>query len=40
VHDVYFVFRNEQAKGGQNLFVLLTATFESGASSRAGATER
>jgi cytochrome c len=28
VHDVYFVFRNEQAKAGQNLFVLLTATFE------------
>jgi cytochrome c len=32
VHDVYFVFRNEQAKSGQNLFVLLTATFEGGAS--------
>lgn len=28
VHDVYFVFRNEQAKSGQSLFVLLTATFE------------
>jgi cytochrome c len=31
VHDVYFVFRNEQATSGQNLFVLLTATFERGA---------
>jgi cytochrome c len=40
VHDVYFVFRNEQAKGGQNLLVLLTATFESGASSKARATRR
>jgi cytochrome c len=28
-HDVYFVFRNEQAKGEQNLFVLMTARFES-----------
>ena len=28
VHDVYFVFRNETAKEGQNLFVLFTATFE------------
>ncbi|HEU5184381.1 MAG TPA: carbohydrate-binding protein, partial [Gemmatimonadaceae bacterium] len=28
VHDVYFVFRNEGAKEGQNLFVLLTAAFE------------
>ncbi|HJU68785.1 MAG TPA: ThuA domain-containing protein [Gemmatimonadaceae bacterium] len=26
--DVYFVFRNEQAKEGQNLFVLFTAAFE------------
>jgi cytochrome c len=30
-HDVYFVFRNDQAERGRNLFVLLTATFESGA---------
>jgi cytochrome c len=30
-HDVYFVFRNEQAKGEQLLFAVLTATFESGA---------
>jgi cytochrome c len=28
--DVYFVFRNEQAKAGQNLFVLLTAAFMRG----------
>jgi hypothetical protein len=28
LRDVYFVFRNSQAKEGQNLFVLLTATFE------------
>jgi cytochrome c len=27
-HDVYFVFRNGQAKGEQLLFALLTATFE------------
>jgi cytochrome c len=32
-HDVYFVFRNEHAKEGQNLFVLLTAAFETGTSS-------
>jgi cytochrome c len=38
VHDVYFVFRNEQAKTGQNLFVLLTATFESRTSAGAPAT--
>jgi cytochrome c len=31
VHDVYFVFRNDQAEGGRNLFVLLTARFESAA---------
>jgi cytochrome c len=29
VHDLYFVFRNDQAERGRNLFVLLTATFES-----------
>ncbi len=29
IHDVYFVFRNEEAKGEQLLFVLTTATFES-----------
>ncbi|MEO8620130.1 MAG: ThuA domain-containing protein [bacterium] len=27
VHDIYFVFRNPQAKDGQNLLVLTTATF-------------
>lgn len=27
VHDVYFVFRNPQAKEGQNLFIVTTATF-------------
>jgi cytochrome c len=31
VHDLYFVFRNEQARDGQNLFVPSTATFERGA---------
>jgi len=31
VHDVYFVFRNPQAKDGQNLLVLTTATFGNGA---------
>jgi cytochrome c len=39
-HDVYFVFRNEQAAREQNLFVLLTATFESAASTRATTTGR
>ena len=34
VRDVYFVFRNEQAKEGQNLFVLFTAAFERGNRSR------
>ena len=34
VRDVYFVFRNPDAKEGQNLFVLFTAAFERGASSR------
>jgi cytochrome c len=29
VHDVFFVFRNEQAPTGRSLFVLMTATFES-----------
>jgi cytochrome c len=27
VHDIYFVFRNAEAKEGQNLFILTTATF-------------
>jgi cytochrome c len=40
VHDVYFVFRNAQAEGGRSLFILLTATFESGAGSRARAAPR
>jgi cytochrome c len=31
LRDVYFVFRNEAAKEGQNLFVLFTAAFERGA---------
>jgi cytochrome c len=30
VHDVYVVFRNDQVAAAQLLFVLLTATFESG----------
>jgi cytochrome c len=30
VHDVYFVFRNADAKEGQNLFILTTATFGMG----------
>jgi hypothetical protein len=34
VHDLCFVFRNEHAKEGQNLFVLLTAAFVRGAGSR------
>jgi cytochrome c len=34
VHDVYFVFRNENAKEGQNLFVLFTAAFERTGGSR------
>jgi cytochrome c len=40
VHDVYFVFRNEEAASGRSLLVLLTATFEGGAASRAPATRR
>ena len=35
-HDLYFVFRNEQAKSGQNLFVLLTAAFEPAGSRTVG----
>ncbi len=34
LHDVYFVFRNEAAKEGQNLFVLFTAAFERGTDTR------
>jgi len=34
VRDVYFVFRNEEAKEGQNLFVLFTAEFEPGTARR------
>jgi cytochrome c len=34
VHDVYFVFRNENAKEGQNLLVLFTAAFVRAAGSR------
>ena len=30
MRDVYFVFRNEQAREGQNLLVLFTASFERG----------
>jgi cytochrome c len=33
IHDVYFVFRNENVKEGQNLFVLLTAAFVRGTGS-------
>jgi hypothetical protein len=32
MHDVYFVFRNEQAKAQQMLYIVLTATFVSGSS--------
>lgn len=34
MHDVYFVFRNDQAEEGQNVFVLFTAAFERGTRSR------
>jgi cytochrome c len=34
MHDVYFVFRNELAKEGQNLFVLFTAMFVRGSATR------
>jgi cytochrome c len=34
MRDVYFVFRNDEAKEGQNLFVLFTAAFERGTGSR------
>ena len=34
VRDVYFVFRNESAKEGQNLFVLFTAAFVRGTGAR------
>ena len=30
VHDLYLVFRNDQAPAGQMLFIVLTATFEGG----------
>ena len=32
--DVYFVFRSESAKEGQNLFVLFTAAFVRGTAAR------
>ncbi|MEO6526974.1 MAG: ThuA domain-containing protein, partial [Gemmatimonadaceae bacterium] len=32
MHDVYFVFRNEQAKAQQMMLIVLTATFVNGAS--------
>jgi cytochrome c len=34
-HDVYFVFRNEQAKAQQMMLIVLTATFVNGASAPA-----
>jgi cytochrome c len=34
LHDVYFVFRSDQAREGQNLFVLFTADLERGTRSR------
>ena len=37
LHDVYFVFRNDQAKGQQMLFIVLTATFVNGTSTPASA---
>jgi cytochrome c len=33
VHDLYLVFKNDQAPAGQMLFILLTATFEGGGAS-------
>jgi cytochrome c len=40
VHDLYFVFRNAAATGPGMLFVVLTATFESGAGAGSGAGAR
>ena len=37
LHDVYFVFKNDQAKAQQMLFIVLTATFVNGASTPASA---
>jgi hypothetical protein len=37
MHDVYFVFRNEQAKAAM-LFIVTTATFVSGANAAAPST--
>ena len=34
-HDLYFVFRNDQATAGQMMFIVLTATFERDASGAA-----
>jgi cytochrome c len=38
VHDVYFVFRNEQAKAQAMLFIVTTATFVNGANAAAPST--
>jgi cytochrome c len=37
LHDVYFVFRNDQAKAQQMLFIVLTATFVNGSGTPASA---
>jgi hypothetical protein len=37
LHDVYFVFRNDQAKTQQMLFIVLTATFVNGSGTPASA---
>jgi cytochrome c len=38
VHDVYLVFRNDQAKGQQLMMIALTATFVPGSGSNGAAT--
>jgi hypothetical protein len=38
MHDVYFVFRNEQAKPQAMLFIVTTATFVNGANAAATST--
>jgi hypothetical protein len=40
MHDVYFVFKNDQAKAQQMLLIALTATFVSGAPGSASAGGR
>ncbi|MDB4882740.1 MAG: cytochrome c class [Gemmatimonadetes bacterium] len=40
MHDVYFVFRNDQAKAQQLMFIALTATFVNGSASATSADTR